>query len=101
MAGEKLRVGRGNSSEESRLGRQDLGRAKAWTNYNRVRGTSGTNAGAPDRANSASHRVGTANCHGRTPAKPNWPRQSKIGRNRAWERMSHLRAKLGVAWRSF
>jgi hypothetical protein len=48
MAEKKLRAGRGNSGEESRPGRGDLGRTKAWTNYDRVRGTSGTNAGAPD-----------------------------------------------------
>jgi hypothetical protein len=45
---EKLRVGRGNSGEESRPQKGDLGRAMAWTNFGRVRGTSGTNAGAPD-----------------------------------------------------
>jgi hypothetical protein len=38
-----------------------------------VRGTLGTNARAPDRANLASHRAGAADRHGRTPVKPNWP----------------------------
>jgi hypothetical protein len=35
----------GNSGEESRPGRGGLGRAKAWTSYGRVRGTSRTKAG--------------------------------------------------------
>jgi hypothetical protein len=35
----ELRAGRGNSGEESRSGRGDLGHAKAGTSYNRVRGT--------------------------------------------------------------
>jgi hypothetical protein len=39
------RVG-GNSDEESRPRRGGLGRAKAWTSYGRVRGTSRTEAGA-------------------------------------------------------
>jgi hypothetical protein len=101
MAEEKLRASRGNSSEESHPRRGDLGRAKAGTSYDRVRGTSRTKAGAQSRANSASHHTGAANRRGQTPAKPNWPRQSKIERNRAWEHMSHLGTKLGVAWRGF
>jgi hypothetical protein len=66
---EKLRVGRGNSGEESRPRKGDLGRAMAWTNFGRVRGTLGTNAGAPDWANSASHRAGAGEL-----------RRSRIGR---------------------
>jgi hypothetical protein len=42
----ELRVGRGNSGEESRSGRGYLWQAKAWTSYDWVRGTSRTNAGA-------------------------------------------------------
>jgi hypothetical protein len=46
MAEGELRAGRGNSDEESRPVRGDLWRAKAWTSYSRVRGTSQTNARA-------------------------------------------------------
>jgi hypothetical protein len=59
------------TDEESRLGRGYLGRAKAWTSYDRVRGTSQTNTEAQGWANSGSHRVGAADRHGRTPARPN------------------------------
>jgi hypothetical protein len=70
-AEERLRAGRGNSGEESRPRRGGSGRARAWTNFDRVRGTSGTDAGAPDQANSTGHRAGVADRRGRTPAKPN------------------------------
>jgi hypothetical protein len=66
-------VGWGNSGEDSWPGRGDLGRSKSGTSYDRVRGTSRTNARARIRANSTSHRVGAADRRGRTPAKPNWP----------------------------
>jgi hypothetical protein len=46
MAEGELRTGQGNFGEESRPGRGDLGRAKAWTSYDRVTGTSRTNAEA-------------------------------------------------------
>jgi hypothetical protein len=72
MAEGKLRAGRGNSGEESRPGRGDLGRAKACTSYGWVRGTSQTNAGAQGWANSTSHRASAADCRGRTSAMPNW-----------------------------
>jgi hypothetical protein len=101
MVEEKLQAGRGNSGEESRPRRGDLGHAKAGTSYNRMRGTSRTNIGAQVRANSASHLAGAVDHRCRTLVKPNWPRQSKIGRNRAWEWMSHLGANLRVAWRGF
>jgi hypothetical protein len=50
----------GNSGEESRPWRGGLGRAKAWTSYDKVRGTLRTKAGAQGRAESASHRAGAA-----------------------------------------
>jgi hypothetical protein len=74
MAEGELRMGQGNSGEESRQERGDLGRAMAWTSYDRVWGTSRTNAEAQGRANSASHRAGLVDHHGRTPARPNWLR---------------------------
>jgi hypothetical protein len=67
---ERLWAGQGNSDEGSRPRRGGLRRARAWTSFSRVRGTSGTDTGAPDRANSASHREGTAHRHSRTPTKP-------------------------------
>jgi hypothetical protein len=45
------RVGATPARNHSR-GEGGLRRARAWTNFRRVRGTSGTDAGAPDRANS-------------------------------------------------
>jgi hypothetical protein len=54
--------------------------------------------GAQDRAKLARHRAGAANRCGQTPAKPNWPIQSGIGRNQAWERTSHLGTGLRVTW---
>jgi hypothetical protein len=91
--------GSGNSGEEFWSGRGGLGRAKAWASYCRVRGTLHIKAGAQDQDKSASHRASAANQRGQTPLKPNWPRQGGTGRNRAWERTSHLGAELGVTWR--
>jgi hypothetical protein len=56
-AEERLRAGRGNSVEESRPRIGGLRRARAWTSFSRARGTSGTDAGALDWTNLASHRV--------------------------------------------
>jgi hypothetical protein len=47
-----------------------LRRAKAWDSFSRGRGTLGTNTEALGQANLAGHRVGAADRHGRTPAKP-------------------------------
>jgi hypothetical protein len=44
---------------------------------------------------------GAASRRGRTPAWPNWLRSRANKENQAWEWMSHLRTKLGVAWRGF
>jgi hypothetical protein len=70
---ERLWVGRGNSSEEFQPWGGGLRHARAWTGFSRARGTPETNAGALDRANSAGHRAGAADRHGRTPAKPKLP----------------------------
>jgi hypothetical protein len=43
---------------------------RALTHFSRARGTPGTDTGALDRTNSAGHRVGAADHHDRTPAKP-------------------------------
>jgi hypothetical protein len=58
--------GSGSSDEEFWLRRRGLGRAKAWANYGRVRGTLRTKAEAQDRAKSANHWVGAANRRGQT-----------------------------------
>jgi hypothetical protein len=63
----ELQAGRGTSGEESQSRRGDPRPAKACTSYDRVRGTSRTNAGAQGRANLVSHRAGAANRRGRTP----------------------------------
>jgi hypothetical protein len=76
MAEEKLQAGLGNSGEESRPGRGDLGCTKAGIGYNRVRGTSWTNAGAQGRASLTSHRASAANCCAKL-------RQSRIGQYKA------------------
>jgi hypothetical protein len=47
-----------------------LRRAKAWDSFSRVRGNSRTDAGVLSRTKSADHHAGTADRHGRTPAKP-------------------------------
>jgi hypothetical protein len=70
MAGRKPQVGRRNSSEGLRPRGEGLRRAKAWDSFSRGRGTLANNAGALGRANLAGHRVGAADRHGRTPAKP-------------------------------
>jgi hypothetical protein len=67
---ERLRAGRGNSSEESRPRRGGPRRARAWTGFSRVRGTSGTDEGTLDQANSAGPRACAVDRHGRTPVKP-------------------------------
>jgi hypothetical protein len=72
--GERRRKGSGRvgatPARNRGRGEGGLRRARAWTNFSRVRGTSGTDAGAPDRANSTDHRAGVADRRGRTPAKP-------------------------------
>jgi hypothetical protein len=66
-----------------------LRRAKAWDSFTRGRGTLGTNAGALDRANLAGHRVGAADRHGRTLAKP------KLANHRA--KLGKLSTGIGVS----
>jgi hypothetical protein len=70
MAEERLRSGQGCSGEEFRPQGEGLRHARAWTNFSRARGTPGTDAGALDYTNLASHRAGTADRHGQTPMKP-------------------------------
>jgi hypothetical protein len=45
--------------------------------------------------------VGAASKGGRPPARPNWLHVGVNKENRARERVPHLGAKLGVAWRGF
>jgi hypothetical protein len=46
-----------------------LRRAKAWANFSRGRGDTGTYSGEPDRAKSAGHCVSTADRRDRAPTK--------------------------------
>jgi hypothetical protein len=57
---ERLRAGQGNSGEESRPRRGGLRHARAWTSFNRARGTSGTDAEAHDWTNSAGYLASAA-----------------------------------------
>jgi hypothetical protein len=70
MAKGELRAGRGCSGEEFWPQEGGLRHARAWTSFSRARGTPGTDVGALDRTNSAGHRAGAADHHGRTPVKP-------------------------------
>jgi hypothetical protein len=63
--------GSGNPGEEFWSGRGGIGRAKAQTSYDRVRGTLWTKSRAQGQANSASHRACVAE-----------PWQSRIGQDK-------------------
>jgi hypothetical protein len=65
----KPRVGRRNSGELFRPRGGDLRRAKAWSNFSRGRGDTGTYSSELDWAKSAGHRASMADRHGRAPAK--------------------------------
>jgi hypothetical protein len=65
----RSRAGRRNYGERFRPRGGDLRRAKAWANFSRGRGDTGNYSGELDRAESAGHRVSTADRHGRAPAK--------------------------------
>jgi hypothetical protein len=93
--------GSGNSSEESRSRGGGIGSAKARASSGEVREKLWTKTGALDGAESASHCAGTVNRCDRTPAKPNLLRQSRIERNRARERVPHLRTVLTMARHDF
>jgi hypothetical protein len=80
-AGRRPRAGRRNSGEGFRPRGGGLRRAKAWDSFSRGRGTLGTNTGALGRANLTGHRVGAADRHDRTPAKPKWAdNKEKLGK---------------------
>jgi hypothetical protein len=61
----KPRAVRSNSGEPFRPRGGDLRRAKAWDNFNRGRGDTGTYSGELNRAKSAGHRASTADRRGR------------------------------------
>ena len=65
----RSRAGRRNSGERFRPQGGDLRRAKALAGFNRDMSNTGNYSGELDRANSAGHRVSTANRRGRAPAK--------------------------------
>jgi hypothetical protein len=70
--GERLRAGRGNSSEGFQQRGGGLRCARAWDSYSRARGTLGTDAGALGQTKSAGHRAGAAECHDRLRQSQNW-----------------------------
>jgi hypothetical protein len=92
------RAGWRNSGERFRPRGRDLRRAKALANFSRGRGDTGNYSGELDRAKSADHRVGTADRHGRAPAK------AKLAEHRAQKGKLGTgtgvspRAELGEAW---
>jgi hypothetical protein len=55
----RSRAGRSNSGEPFRPRGGDLRRAKAWANFSRGRGDTGTYSSELDRAKSAGHRAST------------------------------------------
>jgi hypothetical protein len=77
MAVRKPRAGRSNSGEPFRPRGEDLRRAKAWANFSRGRGDTGTYSGELNRAKSVGHRASTADRCGRAPA------QVKLAEHRA------------------
>jgi hypothetical protein len=98
-AGEKLRAGRGNSSEEFRPLEEAIGRDRARASSSGGGGALWSNNEALNGVGLAGHRAGAASKRGCTPARPNW---LQVGVNRGkqvrgW--MSHLGAELRVAWR--
>jgi hypothetical protein len=65
----RSQAGRRNSSEPFQPRGGDLRCAKAWANFSRGRGDTGTYSGELDRAKSAGHRASTADRRGRARAK--------------------------------
>jgi hypothetical protein len=65
----RSRAGQRNSGEPFQPRGGILRRAKAWANFSRGRGDTGTYSGELDRAISAGHRASTANRRGRAPTK--------------------------------
>jgi hypothetical protein len=82
-----LRVGRGNSGEESRPRGGGIGHAKARTSSSEVGGTLWTKARAQNGAESTDHRVGATNRRSRTMASTKQLRQGRIEGNRAREQV--------------
>jgi hypothetical protein len=65
----RSRAGRSNSGEPFQPRGGDLRRAKAWANFSRGRGDTGTYSRELDRAKSAEHRASMADRRGRALAK--------------------------------
>jgi hypothetical protein len=70
MAGRRPQVDRRNSGEAFRQPGGGLRCAKAWENFSRCRGDTGTYTGELDRAKLAGHRASTADRHDRAPVMP-------------------------------
>jgi hypothetical protein len=100
-AEERFRAGRGNFGEEFRPLGEAIDRDSARSSSSGGGGALWANVGALDRVGLAGHRAGAASKRDRTPARPNWLQVGVNRENQARERMSHLEAKLRVAWRGF
>jgi hypothetical protein len=97
--GKRLQAGRDNSGEEFRPLGETIDRDRAQSRFSGGGGALWANVGELDGVGLAGHREGTASKCGRTPARPNWLKAGANRENQARERISHLGAELGVAWR--
>jgi hypothetical protein len=89
----------GNSGEEFWTPGEAIGCDRSRASSSRGGGALWAKVGALDRVGLAGHRAGVASKRGRTPVRPNG---LKAGANRVKQargHVSHLEAKLGVAWR--
>jgi hypothetical protein len=98
---------RGENDEEKALGGSEqfwplveaIDRDRAWSRFSGGGGALWANVGELDGVGLAEHRAGAGSEHGRTLARPNWLKAGANRENQGHERMSHLGAELGVAWR--
>jgi hypothetical protein len=97
--GKRLWAGRDNSGEEFRPLGEAIDRDRAWFSSSGGGGALWGNVRALDGVGLAGHRAGAVSKRGRKPARTNWLQMGANRENQAHERMSHLGAELGVAWR--
>jgi hypothetical protein len=97
-AEEKLWADRGNSDEEFRLPGEAIDRDRARASSSRGGEALWAKVGALDGLGMAGHRASAASKRGRTPVRPNWLKACANRVKQARGRVSHLGAKLGVAW---
>jgi hypothetical protein len=98
-AGKRLQAGQDNSGEEFWLLGEAIDRDRARSRFREGGEALWTNAEALEGVGLAGHHAGAASKRGRTQARPNWLQVGANRENQTRERMSHLGAELGVAWR--